>query len=218
MALTATIHHFTIRLSDVDRGVYETLELKAAKHPSESDEYLVTRVLAYCLEYAEGIAFSPGLSEPDEPPIAVRDLTGALKAWIEIGSPDAARLHKAAKAAPRVAVYTHKDPALLLRSLDGERIHRAEALELVLARPRAGGEPGQAPRAAQRPRPVGHRPPPLCDDRRRDAVGRSGASGARMIVNWSVPYFSRHGHGHFSPVLNIASGVISRTAEQPPRR
>ena len=112
MALTATIHHFTIRLSDVDRGVYETLELKAAKHPSESDEYLVTRVLA-CLEYAEGIAFSRGLAEPDEPPIAVRDLTGALKAWIEIGSPDAARLHKAAKAAPRVAVYTHKDPAQL---------------------------------------------------------------------------------------------------------
>jgi uncharacterized protein YaeQ len=130
MALTATIHHFTIRLSDVDRGVYETLELKAAKHPSESDEYLVTRVLAYCLEYAEGITFSRGLSSPDEPPIAVRDLTGVLQAWIEVGSPDAARLHKASKAAPRVAVYTHKDPAQLLRSLAGEKIHRAEALEL----------------------------------------------------------------------------------------
>ena len=130
MALGATIYHFTVRLSDVDRGVYETLELKAARHPSESDEYLVTRVVAYCLEYAEGISFSRGLSEPDDPPIAVRDLTGELKAWIEIGSPDAARLHKAAKAAPRVAVYTHKDPAQLLRSLDGERIHRAEALEL----------------------------------------------------------------------------------------
>jgi uncharacterized protein YaeQ len=130
MALGATIYHFTIRLSDVDRGVYETLELKAAKHPSESDEYLVTRVLAYCLEYAEGIAFSRGLSSPEEPPIAVKDLTGVLKAWIEVGSPDAARLHKASKAAPRVAVYTHKDPAQLLRALDGERIHRAEALEL----------------------------------------------------------------------------------------
>jgi uncharacterized protein YaeQ len=130
VALGATIHHLTIRLSDVDRGVYETLELKAARHPSETEEYLVTRVLAYCLEYAEGIAFSRGLSSPDEPPIAVRDLTGTLQAWIEVGSPDAARLHKASKAAPRVAVYTHKDPAQLLRSLDGERIHRAEALEL----------------------------------------------------------------------------------------
>ena len=130
MALGATIYHFTIRLSDVDRAVYETLELKLAKHPSESDEYLVTRLLAYCLEYAEGIAFSRGLSSPDEPPIEVRDLTGTLQAWIEVGSPDAARLHKAAKAAPRVAVYTHKDPAQLLRSLDGERIHRADEIEL----------------------------------------------------------------------------------------
>src|SRR5687767_5795823 len=76
MALTATIYHFDIRLSDVDRGVYETLELKLARHPSESDEYMVTRLLAYCLEYAEGIGFSRGLSNPEEPPIAVRDLTG----------------------------------------------------------------------------------------------------------------------------------------------
>jgi uncharacterized protein YaeQ len=131
VALTATIHHFTVRLSDVDRGVYETLELKVARHPSEADEYMVARLLAYCLEYTEGIAFSKGgLSDPDEPPLAVRDLTGVLKAWIEVGNPDAARLHKAAKAAPRVAVYTHKDPAQLLKQLDGEKIHRAERLEL----------------------------------------------------------------------------------------
>ncbi len=131
MALTATIHHFTVNLSNVDRNVYETLSLKVARHPSESDEYMVTRVLAYCLEYTEGIAFSRGgLSDPDEPPVAVRDLTATLKAWIEVGSPDAARLHKAAKSAPRVAVYTHKDPAQLLRQLEGARIHRAESLEL----------------------------------------------------------------------------------------
>ena len=130
MALSATIYNFTIQLSDVDRGVYEALALKAARHPSESEEYLVTRVLAYCLEYAEGIAFSRGLSDADEPALAVRDLTGALKAWIDIGSPDAARLHKAAKAAPRVAVYTHRDPAKLKLQLAGERIHRADALEL----------------------------------------------------------------------------------------
>lgn len=131
MALTATVYHFTVNLSDVDRGVYEALELKVARHPSEADEYMVARVLAYCLEYTEGIAFSRGgLSDPDEPPLAVRDLTGALRAWIEVGSPDAARLHRAAKSAPRVAVYTHKNPAHLLKQLDGERIHRAENLEL----------------------------------------------------------------------------------------
>lgn len=130
MALTATIHTFTIQLSDVDRAVYETLALKVARHPSESGEYLVTRVLAYCLEYAEGLAFSRGLSDADEPALAVRDLTGALKVWIDVGSPDAARLHKAAKAAPRVVVYTHRDPAHIQRQLAGERIHRSEALEL----------------------------------------------------------------------------------------
>jgi uncharacterized protein YaeQ len=130
VALSATIHHFDIGLSDVDRNVYETLALKVARHPSEAQDYLVARVLAYCLEYTEGIAFSRGLSDPDEPPIAVRDLTGTLRAWIEIGAPDAARLHKASKAAPRVALYTHKDPAQLQRRLAGERIHRAADLEL----------------------------------------------------------------------------------------
>ena len=130
MALSATIYNFSIALSDVDRAVYETLALKAARHPSETAEHLVVRVLAYCLEYAEGIAFSRGISDPDEPALSVRDLTGALKVWIDIGSPDAPRLHKAGKAAPRVAVYTHKDPAQLRRQLEGEKIHRAEALEL----------------------------------------------------------------------------------------
>ena len=131
MALGATIYHFEVALSNVDRHVYETLAIKAARHPSEADEFLMTRVLAYCLEYVEGIAFSKGgLSDPDEPPIAVRDLTGALQAWIDIGLPDAARLHKASKSAPRVAVYTHRDPALILKALEADRIHRAEALEL----------------------------------------------------------------------------------------
>jgi uncharacterized protein YaeQ len=131
MALGATVYNFDIDLADSDRGVYETLALRVARHPSESDEYLVARVLAYCVEYTDGIAFSPGgLSDPDEPPIAVRDLTGALKAWIDIGTPDAARLHRAGKLGARVAVYVQKDPAQWVRTLTGERIHRAEALEI----------------------------------------------------------------------------------------
>jgi len=130
VALGATVYNFEVGLSDVDRGVYETLAIKAARHPSESAENLVARVLAYCLEYAEGLSFSRGLAEPDEPALALRDLTGTLNAWIDVGAPDAARLHKAAKAAPRVAVYAHRNPAALVKSLSGEKIHRAEALEL----------------------------------------------------------------------------------------
>src|SRR5262245_49827081 len=130
MALTATIYNFRIELADSDREVYESLALRVARHPSESEEYLLTRVLAYALEFTEGIEFSRGLSEPDEPAISVRDLTGAVRSWIDIGTPDAGRLHKAGKAATRAAVYTHKDPAQLIGRLAGERIHRAETLEV----------------------------------------------------------------------------------------
>jgi uncharacterized protein YaeQ len=136
VATGATVYNVDIDLADADRQVYESLALRVARHPSESAEYLVTRVLAYALEFVEGIAFSTGgLSEPDEPALSVRDLTGALRAWIEIGSPDAARLHKASKAAPRVVVYTHKDVERFASRLVGERIHRAEDLELYAIEP-----------------------------------------------------------------------------------
>jgi uncharacterized protein YaeQ len=87
-------------------------------------------VLAYCLEYREGIAFSRGLSEPDEPAVMVRDLTGALTAWIDVGLPEPERLHRASKAAPRVAVYAHKDPAQWAARLAEAKIHRAQQLQV----------------------------------------------------------------------------------------
>jgi uncharacterized protein YaeQ len=128
---TATIYNFAIDLADHDRAVFETLTLRVARHPSESEEYLWARVLAYALEYTDGIQFSPGgLSDPDEAAITVRDRTGTIRSWIEIGTPDAARLHRASKATPRVAVYLHKDPAQFLGRLTGGRIHRADAIEI----------------------------------------------------------------------------------------
>jgi uncharacterized protein YaeQ len=130
LSLGAVIHQFIVQLSHVDRGVYGSLDLRAARHPSESEEFLCARALAYCLEYRDGLAFSRGLADPDQPALEVRDLTGAIRAWIEIGTPDAARLHRASKAAPRVAVYSHRDAGRYWDSLAGERIHRAETLEL----------------------------------------------------------------------------------------
>jgi uncharacterized protein YaeQ len=130
MALGATIYAFDIELSDVDRDVYQPLALRVAQHPSETADYLVTRVLAYCLEYAEGIGFSKGLSSPDEPALSVRDLTGVLQAWVDIGLPEPERLHRASKAAPRVAVYAHRDTTQWLVRLADARIHRADALEV----------------------------------------------------------------------------------------
>lgn len=130
MALNATIYSFEISLNDADRGVYQALAFRAARHPSETAEFLLTRVLAYCLEFCEGIAFSKGLSDPDAPALAIRDLTGVLKTWIDIGTPDTGRLHRATKAAPRVVVYSHKDVAALLAALAADAVHRAHEIEI----------------------------------------------------------------------------------------
>ncbi|WP_203136913.1 YaeQ family protein [Microbacterium sp. JZ31] len=130
MALGATIHTFDVQLADVDRGVYDELTLRVARHPSETDANMILRVLAYCLEFEEGIAFSEGISSQDEPAVLVRDLTGRVLAWIEVGAPDAERLHHGSKLADRTVVYTQREPAKLLASWAGKRIHRAD--ELVL--------------------------------------------------------------------------------------
>ena len=131
MAITATIYHLKVTLSDVERGVYEALDLRLARHPSESMRYLVTRLLAYCLSYEEGIAFSKGgLSTAEEPPIALYDLTGVLVAWIDVGSPSAERMHRASKAARRVDLFTHADLALLKREAATRAIHKLEELRV----------------------------------------------------------------------------------------
>ena len=130
MALTATIYNLAIDLADSDRHVYEHIDLRLARHPSESAEYLVTRLLAYCLEYREGIAMTDGLSDGDQPPVVVRDLTGRVTGWIDVGMPDAARLHRASKLAERVVVYTHRDVTQLLAQLGGQKIHRGDEIPI----------------------------------------------------------------------------------------
>jgi uncharacterized protein YaeQ len=124
--LTATIYNFETALSDVDRGVYETFSLRLARHPSETAEFMLTRFLAYCLEYTEGIAMSGGgISDGNEPPVLVRDPTGRVTAWIEVGLPDPARLHRGSKLAGRAAVYTHRNIGKVIEALGGRGIHQA---------------------------------------------------------------------------------------------
>jgi uncharacterized protein YaeQ len=130
MALTATLYQFSVDLSDVDRGVYETLDLRVARQPSESVEYMLMRLLAYCLEYADGISFTQGVAAGDEPAVWVHDLTGKLRAWIEVGLPDAERLHRGSRAAERVAVYTHRDVEQFQKQLAGKKIFRSEAIPI----------------------------------------------------------------------------------------
>ncbi len=130
MALSATIYNLTVELADIDRGVYETLELRMARQPSESIEYLFVRLVAYCLEYTEGIAFTQGVAAGDEPAVHVLDLTGQVTAWIEVGLPDAERLHRGSKRAGRAAVYTHRDVDQLLQQYTSKKIHQASAIPI----------------------------------------------------------------------------------------
>jgi uncharacterized protein YaeQ len=125
MAVGATVYTFAIELSDADRNVYQSIELRVARHPSETAQFMLARVLAYCLEYQEGITLTAGIAAVDEPAVLARDLTGRITAWIEVGAPDAERLHRGSKQAPRCAVYTHRDPAPLLGQLAGQKVHRA---------------------------------------------------------------------------------------------
>ncbi len=135
MALTATMHRLRVQLSDTDRQVYETLDLRLAQHPSETESYLVTRALAYCLMYEPGIEFSRGLAQADEPAVWVKAPDGQVTAWIEVGVPSAERLHKASKACPRVRIFCHHDPELVLREARRMPIYRAENIELYLPSP-----------------------------------------------------------------------------------
>lgn len=130
MAIGAMMHTFDVRLADTDRGVYEDFALRVARHPSETDAYMLTRLLAYCLEFTEGIAFSEGISSTDEPAVLVRDLTGRITAWVEVGAPDAERLHYGSRLAERAVVYTHRDPAKVMSPWVGKRIHRVEELRV----------------------------------------------------------------------------------------
>lgn len=128
MALTATLHTFALQIADMDRNVFADVELRVARQASETAEFMLVRLLAYALEYEDGIALTEGVAAVDQPAVWVRDLTGRITAWIEVGAPDPERLHRGSKQADRCALYTHRDPAPLLAHYAGHKIHRATEL------------------------------------------------------------------------------------------
>lgn len=130
MAQGSTLYRFKIDLTDNERSVYAALDLRVAMHASESTDYLLTRVLAYALNYEDGLEFSAGLCVPEEPAIRLVAPDGAIKKWIDIGNPSSRRIHKASKACEKVRIYTYKDPENLKKETQGEIIHRADQIEL----------------------------------------------------------------------------------------
>ena len=137
MAQTATLYRFRINVSDIERNVYEDIDLRVAMHPSEIEHYLLTRVLAYALNTERGLEFAPGgLSDTDAPCIRALTDDGVLKTWIEVGNPSARKLHKAAKAAKTVKVYTYKDARSLIQDIAANKVHRADEIPIYALSPK----------------------------------------------------------------------------------
>jgi uncharacterized protein YaeQ len=107
VALKATIFKADLEVSDLDRGHFATHSLTIARHPSETDERMMVRVLAFALNADERLAFGRGLSSEGEADLALTDLTGAIDLWIDVGLPDERDVRKAAGRAARVAVYPY---------------------------------------------------------------------------------------------------------------
>jgi uncharacterized protein YaeQ len=107
MALRATIYKADLQIADMDRHYYADHALTIARHPSETDERMMARVLAYAVYAREGIAFTKGLFDVDEPEVWVKSLTGEIKLWIDLGQPDEARIRRACSRAEQVVVLCY---------------------------------------------------------------------------------------------------------------
>ena len=131
MAHPSTLYRFRIDLSDIDRGVYTRLDFRTAMHPSESETFFMTRVLAYALNSQADLQFSKeGLGDPDAPCISVMEADGACPLWIEIGNPSTKKLHKATKTSTKVKIYTYKNPDHLIADLNAAKVYQPERMEL----------------------------------------------------------------------------------------
>ena len=133
MARPATTKRFIVDLSNVDEGVYQKLDLRMAQQPSETDSFLLVRLLAYALltrdDEQSTLAFSKGgLTTPEDPAISRVSLDGRMLVWCEVGHPSIERLHKASKSSPEVVLVTHHDPERMQKELSEATLFRKEEL------------------------------------------------------------------------------------------
>ena len=109
MALKATIFKAELRIADMDRNYYQDHALTIARHPSETDERMMVRVLAFALHAHDALAFGKGLGADDEPDLWQKDLTGAIDVWIDVGQPDEKRVRRACGRSAQVFIYAYGD-------------------------------------------------------------------------------------------------------------
>jgi len=132
MALKATIHKAELQIADIDRNYYHDHALTIARHPSETDERMMMRLLAYALHAGDALEFGKGLSTDDEPDLWRKDLTGAIELWIDVGQPDERRIRRACGRAREVFVYSYGGPgAAVWWGQVGARLERSRNLTVV---------------------------------------------------------------------------------------
>jgi len=139
MALKATVFKAALQIADMDRGYYAEHPLTIARHPSETDERMMLRVLAFALHAGPGLAFGRGLSTDDEPDLWQRDLTGAIRLWIDVGLPDEKLVRRACGRSDQVVVYAYGRGAELWWTRSRNALERARNLR-VMSVPAAAGQ------------------------------------------------------------------------------
>jgi uncharacterized protein YaeQ len=131
MALKYTIFKADLQISDMDRHYYENHALTIARHPSETDERMMMRVLAFAIHAHEYLSFGKGLSADDEPDLWQKDLTGAIELWIDVGLPDDRAILKACGRAAKVMIYAYSPTTHIWWGQTGSRIERAKNLTVL---------------------------------------------------------------------------------------
>ena len=131
MALKATIYKAELQIADMDRNYYQQHLLTLARHPSETDERMMIRLLAFAIHASEQLAFTKGLFDTDEPDLWQKDLTGAIELWLEVGQPDEKRLMKACGRAAKVVVYSYGATSHIWYKQIGNKLERAKNLSVI---------------------------------------------------------------------------------------
>jgi uncharacterized protein YaeQ len=132
MALGATIYKIELHVSDADRHYYGSHSLTVARHPSETNQRMMARLIAYAINADENLLFTRGISQADEPDIWLKDLTGVVKQWIEVGAPTPARILKACGLSEQVIVYCYNEQSgKIWWDSISDKLKRARNLQVV---------------------------------------------------------------------------------------
>lgn len=130
MALKSTIFKADLQIADMDRQYYDGHMLTIARHPSETDERMMVRILAFVLNASEALTFGKGISADDEPDVWLKDLTGAIDLWIEVGQPDEKRILKACGRSNQVIIYSYSSMSNIWWNQIANKIDRAKNLSV----------------------------------------------------------------------------------------